>query len=142
MPIFSYLILKVFYISPGPGSGPNSGGTITWPQFPTYGPQGYTGTAFIIQIFLWVLQVIAYPFEWIFYGIGNGIGTGFQNLFAGLFNMVTSVYSSSTQSFAFAGPFAPILVTFVWGAALVILVFFLLFAFHMFVQDAEEDTGT
>ena len=71
--------------------------TVTFPTFPVYGTGSgqYTGTSFIIQLFLFIVQVIAYPFEYVFEGIGNGIGAGFQTMFSGLFSMVSTVYTSS-----------------------------------------------
>lgn len=118
--------------------------TVTFPSFPVYGTGSgqYTGTSFIIQLFLFIVQVIAYPFEYVFEGIGNGIGAGFQTMFSGLFSMVSTVYTNSEGAFSWAGPFAPILVSIVWGASFVILVFFVIFAFHMVFQDVQEDTGT
>lgn len=118
--------------------------TVTFPTFPVYGTGAgqYTGTSFIIQLFIFILQAIAYPFENIFEGIGNGIGTGFQTMFSGLFGMASAVYTNSENAFTWAGPFAPLLVSIVWGISFVILIFFILFAFHMVVQDFQEDTGT
>ena len=119
-----------------------SGSGINFPTFPTYGSGGYTGTSFIIQVLLFLLEVIAYPFEWVFYGIGSGIGSGFQTMFQGLFGMVSTVYQNSVNSFGFAGPFAPILVSFVWGISFAVLIFFVIFAIHMAIQSIQEDTGT
>lgn len=118
--------------------------SVTFPTFPVYGTGSgqAIGTTYIIQLFIFILQVIAYPFEYIFEGIGNGIGSGFQTMFSGLFGMVSTVYTNSENDFTWAGPFAPILVSVVWGASFVILIFFIIFAIHMVSQDVEEDTGT
>ena len=118
--------------------------SVTFPKFPVYGTGTgqYTGTNFIIQFFIFLIKAIGYPFEYVFEGIGQGIGTGFQSMFSGLFSMASSVYTSSESDFSFAGPFAPILVSVVWGASFVILIFFVIFAIHMVFQDVEEDTGT
>ena len=118
--------------------------SINFPTFPTYGTGSgqFEGTTYIIQLFLFILQVIAYPFEYVFEGIGSGIGAGFQTMFTGLFSMASTVYTDSESDFTWAGPFAPILVSVVWGASFVILIFFVIFAIHMVFQDVEEDTGT
>ncbi len=118
--------------------------SVAFPKFPIYGTGNgdYSGVQFIIQLFLYVIKVIGYPFVYIVEGIGNGIGTGFQSMFSGLFNMTSTVYSDSVGDFSWAGPFAPILVSIVWGASFVILVFFVIFAAHMVFQDVQEDTGT
>ena len=89
--------------------------SVAFPKFPIYGTGNgdYSGIQFIIQLFLYVIKVIGYPFVYIVEGIGNGIGTGFQSMFSGLFNMTSTVYSDSVGDFAWAGPFAPILVSIV-----------------------------
>jgi hypothetical protein len=56
--------------------------------------------------------------------------------------MASTVYTNSESDFTWAGPFAPILVSVVWGASFVVLIFFAIFAIHMVYQDVEEDTGT
>ena len=111
---------------------------ISFPSMPTYNGNV---DSYIEAFLIFIGQVIAYPFEALIYAIGSGLGTGISNLFTSLFGMASTTYNNSVNSFKFAGPLAPILVSVVWGISLVIIIFFVLMAIHLIWGDVQDDTG-
>ena len=111
---------------------------IAFPSMPTYNGNV---DSYIEAFLVFIGQVIAYPFEALIYAIGSGLGTGISNLFTSLFGLAATTYNNSVNSFKFAGPLAPILVSVVWGISLVIVIFFILMAIHLIWGDIQDDTG-
>ena len=98
-------------------------------------------SSYIKALFVYIIEVILYPFEYVVYGIGSGLGSGLQGLFYGLFSMVETTYKSTVNAFGTFGVLAPVIATFVWGVSLVIIVFFILMALHLVWQSVADDTG-
>ena len=111
---------------------------LTFPSPPTLG-SGESITTFILQFLLWVIEIPVYGLvivlETIFLAISNAVGSSIW----GLFSILTGSFTETVQALSGFGIFASIIAAFIWGLALIIILWFANLAFHMFETDAEEE---
>lgn len=110
--------------------------TFSYPPFPTY--SGNIGD-FLLNLILWFFSIPAVALGNFIAGIAGGITSGASSSSARVTGFIGFEFTKSEDAFTFAGPFAIILASIVWGIALLILIFFIFKAIQIAMHESEDD---
>lgn len=110
--------------------------TYSYPPFPSTGG-GITN--FIIALLEWIIEVPLVAFANFIAGIGGAITTGSESSATSITGFIGQTWANSVLAFKPYGIIAPILAALIWGAAIVVLVFFIFKAVQLGVRETEED---
>lgn len=110
--------------------------TFAYPPFPTY--SGNIGD-FLLNLIFWFLSIPAVALGNFVAGLTGGITSGASSSAASVMGFIGSSFQQSENSFTFAGPFAIIIASAVWGMAILILIFFILKGIQLAMHESEDD---
>ena len=108
----------------------------SYPAFPSY--NGNVGT-YLMDLIFWVLSIPLVAIGNFIAGIGAGVTSGASSSASSVLGFVGIEFVDSEHAFSFAGPFAIILASAVWGVAIIILIFFIFKAIQLAMDMTTED---
>lgn len=111
-------------------------GYYTYPPYPTW--SGGVGN-FVIAMLEWIIELPLVALANFLYGIAGSATTGSETSITSITGFIGSVWQQSIASFTEFGVLAPILAALIWGAAIVILIFFIFKAFQVGAHEMEGD---
>jgi len=109
---------------------------ISYPSFPYY--SGNIGD-YLVQLILWFFSIPLIALANFVIGITGGLTSGASQSAGSISGFIGSVFSSSISGFKSFGPFAIVVASFVWGTAIVILIFFVFKAIQLASHETEDD---
>lgn len=114
---------------------------LSYPGFPTYsgGVSASAIGSYILQIMLWFVEIPLIGIANVFIGFFGGLSSGAGSSASSILGFPGQIFQSTIKAFSALGIFAPIVAAIVWGAALVILVFFIFKAIQLAMEETTED---
>ena len=111
-------------------------GYYSFPPFPSFS----SGIAsFFIGLIEWVIEVPFVALANFIIGVSDSATTAGANSTGAVIGFIGSTWNNSIQAFSAFGVLAPILAALVWGAGIVILIFFVFKGIQLAVRETEED---
>ncbi len=110
--------------------------TFSYPSFPSY--NGNIGT-YLLELIFWVISIPFIALGNFITGIMGGVTSGASSSASSVLGFIGTEFTNSEHDFAFAGPFAIILASLVWGIALLIIIFFIFKAIQLALHESEDD---
>jgi len=111
-------------------------GTYTYPPFPTLGSSPST---FLLQLFKWILEVPLVAIANFLRGVAGATTSGSESSVAAITGFIGTTWANSVSSFQSLGVLAPIIASLIWGAGILILIFFVFKAVQLGMRETEED---
>ena len=108
----------------------------SYPPFPNFS-NGIT--TFIIQLFEWFIEVPLIAAANFFGGISDSITNSAETSSSSIIGFIGTTWDNSINSFKSLGIFAPIVASVIWGASILILIFFIFKALQLGIRETEED---
>lgn len=108
----------------------------SYPSFPSY--NGNVGT-YLMDLIFWVLSIPLVAIGNFIAGIGAGVTSGASSSASSVLGFVGVEFVDSEHAFSFAGPFAIVIASAVWGVAIIILIFFIFKAIQLAMDMTTED---
>jgi len=108
----------------------------SYPPFPTLSS---SPTTFILQLFEWIFEVPLVGIANFFEGVIGATTTGSETSASQIAGFIGTTWANSLSSFQSLGVLAPIAASLIWGAGIIILVFFVFKAIQLAVRETEED---
>ena len=108
----------------------------SYPNFPNLS-KGIT--TFIIQLFEWFIEVPLIALANFIGGMAGSATAGSENSVNVIFGFIGSTWSQSVASFKQFGVFAPLIASLIWGASIMVLIFFIFKAIQLATRETEED---
>lgn len=114
---------------------------LSYPSFPTYsgGTSALAIGGYILQIILWFIEIPLIGIANVFIAFFDGLSSGTGSSVNSIIGFPGQIFASTVQAFSALGIFAPIVAAIVWGAALVVLVFFIFKAIQLALDETTED---
>lgn len=114
---------------------------VSYPPFPTYsgGVSASAIGSYILHLMLWFVEVPLIGIANVFIGFFDGVSSGAGSSASSIIAFPGQIFQSTVQAFSALGIFAPIAAAAIWGAALVILVFFIFKAIQLAMAETTED---
>jgi len=109
--------------------------TYTYPPFPTYTDP----VTFIVGLIEWILEVPLVAIANFLTGIAGAVTTAGQVDTYQIIGFIGQTWNNSLQSFNAFGVLAPIIASIIWGAGIVIIIFFVFKAIQLMVRETEEE---
>jgi len=109
---------------------------ISYPLFPSY--NGNIAT-YLLQLILWFVSIPLIAIANFIIEVAGGAAQGASSSAGSVTGFIGTVFSDSVNSFKSFGPFAIVIASFVWGIAIVILIFFIFKAFQLATHETEDD---
>ena len=94
----------------------------SYPQFPQYNgniPQ------MLLNIILWIIEIPLIAIGNIIIGVSGSVGNSIGSGASTVISFPATIFKQSEASFSAYGVFAPIIVSIIWGASIIILIFFI-----------------
>ena len=113
----------------------------SYPTFPTF-PSSITASnigLYVLNVIIWFIEIPLVGIANVFEGLLNGISSGATSSATSIVGFPGQIFQSTIQAFSALGIFAPIAAAVVWGAALVILIFFVFKAIQVALDETTED---
>ncbi len=108
----------------------------SYPSFPSY--NGNVGT-YLMDLIFWVLSIPLVAIGNFIAGIGAGVTSGASSSASSVLGFVGVEFVDSEHAFSFAGPFAIVIASAVWGVAIIILIFFIFKGIQLALGMTTED---
>ena len=108
----------------------------SYPQFPSY---SNSLTTYIISILEWIFEIPLIAGANFFGGISNSITNSAETSSSSIIGFIGTTWDNSVNSFKSLGIFAPIVASIIWGASILILIFFIFKALQLGIRETEED---
>ena len=110
--------------------------TYSYPPFPS---TGGAITNFAIALLEWIIEVPLVALANFITGIGGAVTTGSESSATKITGFIGQTWANSVLAFEPYGIIAPLLAALIWGAAIVVLVFFIFKAVQLGIRETEED---
>jgi len=107
-----------------------------YPKFPTLGSHPAT---FLLQLFKWILEVPLVAIANFLRGIAGAATSGSESSVSQVAGFIGTTWANSLSSFKSLGALAPIFASLIWGAGILILIFFVFKAVQLAMRETEED---
>lgn len=108
----------------------------SYPAFPSY--NGNVGS-YLMSLLFWFLSIPAIAVGNFIAGLAGGVTSGASSSATSVLGFVGVEFVDSEHAFSFAGPFAIVIASAVWGVALLILIFFIFKAIQLALGMTTED---
>ena len=108
----------------------------SYPAFPSY--NGNVGT-YLMDLIFWVVSIPLVAIGNFIAGIGAGVTSGASSSASSVLGFIGTEFVDSESSFSFAGPFAIVIASAVWGVAIIILIFFIFKGIQLALGMTTED---
>jgi len=110
-------------------------GTYVYPPFPS----STDPVTFIIGLIEWILEVPLVAIANFISGIEASATSAGQLDMTNIVGFIGQTWQNSISSFTAFGIFAPIAASFIWGAGIVVIIFFVFKAVQLMVRETEEE---
>ena len=94
----------------------------TYPQFPQWNG---SISNLLLQIILWIVEIPLIAIGNVIIGVSGSVGNSIGSGASTVISFPATIFKQSEASFRAYGVFAPIIVSVIWGASIIILIFFI-----------------
>ena len=108
----------------------------SYPAFPTYNGNV---ASYLIGIVVWILSIPLVAIGNFVAGLAGGVTSGASSSASSVLGFVGTEFVDSEHDFSFAGPFAIVVASAVWGVAILILIFFIFKGIQLAISMTQED---
>ena len=108
----------------------------SYPPFPILSS---SPTTFLLQLFEWIFEVPLVGIANFFEGVIGSTTSGSETSIAQVTGFIGTTWANSLSSFKPLGVLAPIVASLIWGAGILILIFFVFKAVQLGMRETEED---
>ena len=108
----------------------------SYPAFPTYNGNV---ASYLIGIVVWMLSIPLVAIGNFVAGLAGGVTLGASSSASSVLGFVGIEFVDSEHDFSFAGPFAIVVASAVWGVAILILIFFIFKGIQLALGMTTED---
>jgi len=110
-------------------------GTYVYPPFPS----STDPVTFIVGLIEWILEVPLVAIANFVSGIAGAVTTAGEVNATQIVGFIGQTWNNSVASFQPFGIFAPIVASMIWGAGIVVIIFFIFKAIQLMVRETEEE---
>ena len=108
----------------------------SYPSFPSY--NGNVGT-YLMDLIFWFLSIPLVSIGNFVAGLAGGVTSGASSSASSVLGFIGIEFVDSEHAFSFAGPFAIVIASAVWGVAIIILIFFIMKGIQLALGMTTED---
>jgi len=108
----------------------------TYPPFPNLSS---SPTTFLLQLFEWIFEIPLIGIANFFTGVIGATTSGSETSVSQVAGFIGTTWANSLSSFKSLGVLAPIVASLIWGAGILILIFFVFKAIQLGTRETEED---
>jgi hypothetical protein len=113
---------------------------LSYPSFPKYSSYGSSNVGgYILALIFWFLSIPLVALGKFVEGLAGGVTSGASSSASSVLGFIGTEFVDSESSFSFAGPFAIVIASAVWGVAIIILIFFIFKGIQLALGMTTED---
>ena len=94
----------------------------SYPSFPQWNG---SISNLLLQIILWIVEIPLIAIGNVIIGVSGSVGNSIGSGASTVISFPATIFKQSEASFRAYGVFAPIIVSVIWGASIIILIFFI-----------------